>query len=73
MSPFSSTSCLPRDISISLYRTEDGVLISFADMTNVSYDATRDTINLQPGVRWGEAIGYLEPFGVAPLGGRLGY
>ncbi|KAJ2931944.1 hypothetical protein H1R20_g5134, partial [Candolleomyces eurysporus] len=52
--------------------TEDGVLISFADMTNVSYDATRDTINLQPGVRWGEAIAYLEPFGVAPLGGRLG-
>ena len=41
-------------------------------MANVSYDPVRDTINLQPGVRWGEAIARLEPLGVAPLGGRLG-
>lgn len=51
--------------------TDNGVLISFADMYNVSYNPSRETISLQPGVRWGEAIAYLEPLGVTPLGGRL--
>lgn len=49
----------------------DGILISFAHMRGVSYDAAKDTITLQPGVRWGEALTDLEPLGVAPMGGRL--
>lgn len=41
-------------------------------MKNVTYDPTSDTITLQPGIHWGEALTQLEPLGVAPLGGRLG-
>ena len=51
---------------------QDGILISFSSMQNVTYDATRDTIILEPGVRWVNAISALEPYGVAPLGGRVG-
>jgi hypothetical protein len=51
---------------------QDGVLISFANMQNVTYDAEKDTIRLQPGVLWKDAIAALEPYGVAPLGGRVG-
>ena len=40
-------------------------------MREVSYDVETDTITLQPGVRWGEALAELEPLGVAPMGGRL--
>ncbi|KAH6901569.1 hypothetical protein BKA70DRAFT_1196861 [Coprinopsis sp. MPI-PUGE-AT-0042] len=49
----------------------DGILISFAHMRGVSYDSAKDTITLQPGIRWGEALTELEPLGVAPMGGRL--
>ncbi|KAH9476278.1 putative FAD-linked oxidoreductase [Psilocybe cubensis] len=51
---------------------QDGILFFFSHMKNVSYDATKDTITLQPGIHWGEALTALEPLGVAPLGGRLG-
>ncbi|KAF9041704.1 hypothetical protein BDP27DRAFT_1409392 [Rhodocollybia butyracea] len=50
--------------------TQDGVLILFSQMTNISYDAESDTITMEPGIRWGEAVAALEPFGVAPVGGR---
>ncbi|KAF8154432.1 hypothetical protein B0H34DRAFT_660706 [Crassisporium funariophilum] len=53
-------------------RVQDGVLLFFSNMKNVSYNATSDTITLQPGVHWGEALTQLEPLGVAPMGGRLG-
>ncbi|KAJ3500938.1 hypothetical protein NMY22_g19093 [Coprinellus aureogranulatus] len=51
---------------------DGGILISFAHMNSVSYDAAKDLVTLQPGVRWGEALEALEPFGVAVMGGRLG-
>ena len=41
-------------------------------MKNVTYDATKDTITLQPGVHWDEALTELAPLGVAPMGGRFG-
>ena len=41
-------------------------------MKDVSYDPASDSITLQPGIHWGEALTALEPLGVAPLGGRLG-
>ncbi|KAJ6531140.1 hypothetical protein B0H19DRAFT_1190558 [Mycena capillaripes] len=48
----------------------NGVLISFALMQNVSYDAKADTVTVQPGVHWGNAVNYLQSYGVAVLGGR---
>ena len=51
---------------------EGGILISFEHMASVTYNEARDTVTLQPGIRWGEALTALEPFGVGVLGGRLG-
>ncbi|KXN81968.1 Bifunctional solanapyrone synthase [Leucoagaricus sp. SymC.cos] len=51
---------------------QDGVLIYFEKMNNITYDANRNRATIQPGVRWGEALEQLEPYGVAPMGGRLG-
>ena len=53
-------------------RVQNGILFFFSQMKNVSYDSTKDTITLQPGVHWGEALTQLEPLGVAPMGGRFG-
>ncbi|KAJ7184626.1 FAD-binding domain-containing protein [Mycena filopes] len=51
---------------------QDGVLIAFSEMKNVSYNQVSDSITLEPGVHWQEAVTALEPFGVAPVGGRVG-
>ncbi|KIM38580.1 hypothetical protein M413DRAFT_447790 [Hebeloma cylindrosporum] len=51
---------------------QDGILFFFSYMKDVSYDPASDSITLQPGIHWGEALTALEPLGVAPLGGRLG-
>ncbi|KAJ4481093.1 hypothetical protein J3R30DRAFT_3403353 [Lentinula aciculospora] len=50
---------------------QDGVLISFKNMKEASYDRNHDTITMEPGVRWGEVIAAMEPLGVAPVGGRI--
>ncbi|KAI3603944.1 fad binding domain-containing protein [Moniliophthora roreri] len=50
-----------------------GVLIDFKDMKQATYDAQRDTITLQPGIRWGEVVAALAPQGVAPVGGRAAH
>ncbi|KDR73986.1 hypothetical protein GALMADRAFT_269502 [Galerina marginata CBS 339.88] len=50
---------------------QNGILLVFSHMKNISYDAAKDTITIQPGIHWGEALAALEPLGVAPLGGRL--
>jgi FAD/FMN-containing dehydrogenase len=39
-------------------------------MKNVSYDPVRDSITLEPGIHWLEAVAALEPQGVAPVGGK---
>ncbi|KAJ7060938.1 hypothetical protein C8F01DRAFT_1141356 [Mycena amicta] len=51
---------------------QDGVLILLSNMNNVSYDAAKDSIILEPGAHWGNATTTLAPFGVAPVGGRVG-
>ncbi|KAF8900716.1 hypothetical protein CPB84DRAFT_1680358 [Gymnopilus junonius] len=51
---------------------QDGILFFFSHMQNVSYDAVKDTITLEPGIHWGDALTQLQPLGVAPMGGRLG-
>ncbi|KDR71083.1 hypothetical protein GALMADRAFT_229731 [Galerina marginata CBS 339.88] len=50
---------------------QDGILLVFSHMKNISYDASKDTITIQPGIHWDEALAALEPLGVAPLGGRM--
>lgn len=55
-----------------VHSVEGGILISFEHMTSVSYNESKDTVTLQPGIRWGQALATLEPFGVGVLGGRLG-
>ncbi|KAG7095012.1 hypothetical protein E1B28_005807 [Marasmius oreades] len=50
---------------------QNGILIMFTFMNNMSYDPKRDTITVLPGVRWGDAADGLERFGVAPVGGRV--
>uniref|UniRef100_A0A0W0GA70 FAD-binding PCMH-type domain-containing protein n=2 Tax=Moniliophthora roreri TaxID=221103 RepID=A0A0W0GA70_MONRR len=50
-----------------------GVLIDFRDMRQATYDAQKDTITLQPGIRWVEAVTALAPQGVAPIGGRAAH
>ncbi|KAJ7756946.1 FAD-binding domain-containing protein [Mycena metata] len=51
---------------------QDGVLITFSNMQNVSYNPVRDSITLEPGTHWHDAATALEPQGVAPVGGRVG-
>ncbi|KAJ7151460.1 hypothetical protein C8R43DRAFT_1088002 [Mycena crocata] len=46
------------------------VLIIFSNMKNASYDAVKDSITLEPGIHWLEAVTALESFGVAPVGGK---
>lgn len=54
------------------YSVQDGILIFFGKMKSITYDESRNRATIQPGVRWGEALSQLEPYGVAPMGGRLG-
>jgi hypothetical protein len=58
--------CLPHSIS-------DSILISFAHMSNTSYNPLTDTVTVQPGVHWGDAIAAIEPYGVSIVGGRARY
>ncbi|KAJ7616044.1 FAD-binding domain-containing protein [Roridomyces roridus] len=48
----------------------DGVLISFEEMTAVSYSSTTDTITLQPGTTAGGVEEAVESFGVSAIWGR---
>jgi len=47
-------------------------LIDFSNMTAISYDAGTDSITLEPGVHWEDAVSTLQSMGVAPVGGRQG-
>ncbi|KAF8186495.1 hypothetical protein K438DRAFT_1723174 [Mycena galopus ATCC 62051] len=47
-----------------------GVLISFANMSSTSYNNLTDTVTVQPGVHWGDAVAAVEPYGVSVIGGR---
>ncbi|KAJ7211616.1 FAD-binding domain-containing protein [Mycena pura] len=48
----------------------DGVLISFAHMNSTVYNPSTDTVTVQPGVHWGDAMDTVEPFGVSVIAGR---
>lgn len=42
-------------------------------MANASYSPVTDTITVQPGVHWGDAMTAVEPFGVSVIAGRARY
>ncbi|KAJ7352188.1 hypothetical protein DFH08DRAFT_648704, partial [Mycena albidolilacea] len=47
----------------------NGILISFAHMSNTSYNPLTDTVMVQLGVDWGDAIVAIEPYGMSIIGG----
>lgn len=57
--------------SFPVRRIQDGVLIDFSRMKAFSYNPTRDTITIEPGVLWREVYDGLQAQGVAPVGGRV--
>ncbi|PFH46741.1 hypothetical protein AMATHDRAFT_69208 [Amanita thiersii Skay4041] len=50
---------------------KDGVLIMFSHMKNASYNTATETVTLQPGLLWEDAILATEKYGIAPVGGRV--
>lgn len=50
---------------------DGGVLIDFSKMRDFSYDSNAGTVSVGPGLRWGEVYNMSEPYGVAPMGGRV--
>ncbi|SAM83774.1 uncharacterized protein UBRO_06519 [Ustilago bromivora] len=50
---------------------QGGVLIDFSNMRNYESSKERRSVTVQPGLRWGEVNEMSEPFGVAPMGGRV--
>lgn len=51
-----------------------GVLISFRpNMKSTQISGDRLTADVEPGSRWDEAITFLDPYGKAIVGGRLGH
>lgn len=49
---------------------EDGVTIDLGLMNQTSYNEETKVASIQPGSRWGEVYGALEPKGVTVAGGR---
>lgn len=39
-------------------------------MSAISYDAASSSVTFEPGMTWGEALNFLEPYGVGVAGGR---
>lgn len=50
-----------------------GVLIDFSQMNKFEYSKERESVMVEPGLRWGEIYDLAEPFGVSPMGGRVGH
>ncbi|PBP27987.1 putative FAD binding domain containing protein [Diplocarpon rosae] len=54
------------------FASTDGVLISMAQLNSTTISADRTTAYLSPGATWMDAVGALEPYNKAVVGGRLG-
>ncbi|KAJ1017755.1 hypothetical protein NDA16_005074 [Ustilago loliicola] len=50
---------------------QGGVLIDLSQMRNFEYSKDRGSVTVEPGLRWGEIYDLAEPYGVAPMGGRV--
>lgn len=51
--------------------TNDGVLIDLSRLKRLEYHAEVQEAVLGPGLRWGDVYGYLDPFKVTVVGGRV--
>lgn len=49
-----------------------GVLIGLTDLNQVQLSTDKSYVSVGPGRRWEEVYGYLEPYGLVTLGGRVG-
>lgn len=52
--------------------TIGGVLIGLTDLNQVQLSKDKSYVSVGPGRRWEEVYGYLEPYGLVTLGGRVG-
>ncbi len=52
---------------------QDGVLILFSYMKNITYNAERNSVIFEPGPTWEEIINAAQVYGVAAVGGRVRY
>lgn len=50
---------------------EEGVLIDFSKMKNISYNPHTASLTLEPGALWGEVYDYADQYGVTAVGGRV--
>lgn len=49
-----------------------GVLLSTSGLKGLSLSATKETLHVGAGHRWGDVYEFLEPHGLTIVGGRLG-
>jgi FAD/FMN-containing dehydrogenase len=52
---------------------DSGVLLSSSNLTALSLSSDMTTVSIGPGNRWRDVYGYLEPSGLAAVGGRVGH
>jgi FAD/FMN-containing dehydrogenase len=52
---------------------DSGVLISSSNLTALSLSSDKSTVFVGPGNRWRDVYGYLQPSGLAAVGGRVGH
>lgn len=50
-----------------------GVLLSSSNLTALSLSADKSIVSVGPGNRWRDVYAYLNPFGLAAVGGRVGH
>jgi FAD/FMN-containing dehydrogenase len=50
-----------------------GVLLSSSNLTALSLSSDKSTVSVGPGNRWRDVYGYLKPFGLSAVGGRVGH
>ncbi len=51
--------------------TKDGVLIDLSSLNATSYDASKNTVIVGAGARWGDLYHYLDPYEMTVVGGRV--
>lgn len=51
--------------------TDDGVLLDLSRLRRLEYHAEVQEAIVGPGLRWGDVYGYLDPFKVTVVGGRV--
>ena len=52
--------------------TVGGVLLALTDLSTIELSADKSYVSVGPGRRWEEVYGYLEPYGLVAVGGRVG-